>query len=663
MKRNFLFGILFCISFKLLSQKGQFKELPLPLNTDTCFNISFNSLYLNESVSSGTFCRIGLKTYKKSLWLQYFTTNSNIELEFNLPPKDSSKYFIRVYTQDINGFNMLSCNEFSAKNNQLHTALTALKINKTILIELLTNEDVDQNLNICVKNIELENSSCDNAIKICSKLPFKYKLKKINRNNQISNTCLEEPGTSVWFKWKIKKEGSLKFTINYNVKTVNDLDFVLFKSEISKDDCSKLSLVRCSNAFSKSTGLNDSSKDESESGPFADGFVKSVSVNAEEIYYLVVRNFYSDLIEFDLNFSGDATLYGDKPTFDSDLKDKMIFCKSTNLFFLKEPSTTKNFKEVVWQINNGNKFINFYNVDTISHTFTNFGLQNISLLTVDSFSCFHNETKDYFVNPCCEDNNVHIQKIESKENVCFGEKKASLSIFPNVANENYLTKIIDVDAIPIKSLNRKGFGEGEYKVILFDSLGCSDTAYVQIQDPDRFKIKFKDQNIIKEMGDEHNISIYGNYPISNISYTQKSDACPYSLLDDRLDQTIIIKAAGTIYAMATSEDGCSALDTLSIQVYQRPSIICANIMSKNIINQEVLKCYLKNEIVESIDFSIYDRYGNLMFNLKNLSSAEEIKWDGRFRDTYCQPGIFTWKSTIRYIDCTVENSYGSVLIL
>jgi hypothetical protein len=659
--RVLLFLILLLqFQLKLEAQKGQFKELPLFLHKDSCILISYNSHYLNESATSSTFCQIGLKSYKKTLWLKYFTTSPNIELQFNLSANDSLKYFTRVYIQDTSGIRLISCNGLNAKADKLGLSVIGLNTNKHILIEFLTNEDTDQNLEVCLSNLVIDNTLCENAIKICSKQRFRYNIKKIEQVGKIQNSCLEEDGVGVWFKWKIKNSGNLNFILNFDSKTVNDLDFALYKSDSNMENCSKLSLVRCSNASSKTTGLSEFSDDQNESGPFADGFVRSIFAGTNEVYFLYVRNFYTNYVGFELTFSGDAILYGEKPTFDSDYNTQTIKCNSTNQFYLTRPHNSKDFKTMTWEVRDGSKVSSYTNLDSLTYKFSNFGLQTVTLLTVDSFSCYHVESKDYFINECCQVNKSEIKNITVQENECFGEQKAVLIITPQDQTVQYKSKIINIDNFPINSLVRSGLKSGIYLIAIFDSLGCSDTTQFSIIDPEKFEIYFTDQNINKNLGDNYDLTLKSNQQSKNITYKQENVQCPFSIFDNNDNQEIKIKGNNTIIANAINHKGCMAFDTLNIKIKNKQELICANVINTKSIKENLLKCYINNEIIESIDFSIFDRFGNIIYNARNLKSGEAISWDGTLNGVECNQGVYTWRSVISYIDCATKINFGTI---
>ncbi|MFK7904411.1 MAG: choice-of-anchor L domain-containing protein, partial [Chitinophagales bacterium] len=156
---------------------------------------------------------------------------------------------------------------------------------------------------------------CVDAIVVCDTEPIYYNsdgegVEEID--GLIEAGCLGNGGEyhSTWFRLQIDTATAanelLLFTISPN-DGKEDYDFALYKS----NDCGNLDEpIRCTAAppsiESANTGLRLGATDTVEVSAMDDGFVKPVSVNDGEVYYLLVNNFAGNLQGFKLEWTGNV---------------------------------------------------------------------------------------------------------------------------------------------------------------------------------------------------------------------------------------------------------------------------------------------------------------------------------------------------------------------
>lgn len=78
------------------------------------------------------------------------------------------------------------------------------------------------------------------------------------------------------------------------------------------------------------------------------------------------------------------------------------------------------------------------------------------------------------------------------------------------------------------------------------------------------------------------------------------------------------------------------------------SIYIPNVFSPNDdqVNDEFGVSFDDNSVVETLTCSIYDRWGNQVFN----THETDFKWDGRFNNELLQPGVYAYLIQITYVD-------------
>ena len=148
-----------------------------------------------------------------------------------------------------------------------------------------------------------------------------------NPNN--GSGCIDQEHQSAWLFIQIEEGSTLGFVID--PIGANDYDFAVYGPDVSCDNMGNP--IRCSWAGGAiNTGLAEWPNDNTE-GAGGDGFVSWLEVMPGETYYILVDNFSSSNIGFDLTWTGDASLNCDVtlPCPVVDLGNDTILCGGGNL--------------------------------------------------------------------------------------------------------------------------------------------------------------------------------------------------------------------------------------------------------------------------------------------------------------------------------------------
>lgn len=134
-----------------------------------------------------------------------------------------------------------------------------------------------------------------------------------------ANSCAFDESNSIWMKLSIRTGGTLGFILTpESISIQEDFDFYIFGPNVT---CGNLGMsIRCSttnpemaNASDNLTGMNDTETDVSEGpGPDGNSFVKSLTVNAGETYFLVIDRPVGQS-NFSIAWTGTAT-FNESPT-------------------------------------------------------------------------------------------------------------------------------------------------------------------------------------------------------------------------------------------------------------------------------------------------------------------------------------------------------------
>jgi len=157
-------------------------------------------------------------------------------------------------------------------------------------------------------------NNCSGAIVVCSSesVDFNPQGPGEIELNSTTTGCLEEgEHSSVWYYFEIAANApanlGLQFLIIPENGNAQDYDFALYGPQAICDDLG--APIRCSYADnSPSTGLQQGVSETSENS-FGDGYVAPITVNPGDGFFLLIDNYQSDGVGFNLNWSGDASQF------------------------------------------------------------------------------------------------------------------------------------------------------------------------------------------------------------------------------------------------------------------------------------------------------------------------------------------------------------------
>lgn len=161
-------------------------------------------------------------------------------------------------------------------------------------------------------------NDCEDALVICGDASYAGLDVDGFGTQEISaiNSCSGQENNSVWFKVKIDQGGTLGFVLTPdNTDLVVDFDFWVFGPDV---ECGELgSAVRCSTTNPlqagleyNTTGMNDVETETTGGpGPEGNGYVQWMTVEDDEIYYLVIDRSHGDA-DFSIDWTGTATFNG-----------------------------------------------------------------------------------------------------------------------------------------------------------------------------------------------------------------------------------------------------------------------------------------------------------------------------------------------------------------
>lgn len=207
---------------------------------------------------------------------------------------------------------------------------------------------------------------------------------------------------------------------------------------------------------------------------------------------------------------------------------------------------------------------------------------------------------------------------------------------------------------------------GSYKILVRDANGCVNDRWPEIIiiEPPLFAVNVG-QDFIINLGEDSILTIEGQYdPTTAISVTWYANGIEITS-NKNLPTYIAQPSDDTEYTVTVvNQSGCIATDVIRITIRKvKPECI------PNIINTEStsgnsyfsINC---SEVALVTKYSIYDRWGNLLFIAKDLlPSNPQSFWDGSFKGKPVVPGVYVYNIEMIFKDGTLESRAGDVTVL
>ena len=115
----------------------------------------------------------------------------------------------------------------------------------------------------------------------------------------------------------------------------------------------------------------------------------------------------------------------------------------------------------------------------------------------------------------------------------------------------------------------------------------------------------------------------------------------------------------------TSEDGCTASDSIFVDVHATRDVYIPNAFSPNGdgIN-DLFNVFGGAEVLQVKSFKVFDRWGEHVFALRNFPPNNPgIGWDGSFKGKEMQGAVFAWTAEVAFLDDVVIFYKGDVMVV
>ncbi len=217
------------------------------------------------------------------------------------------------------------------------------------------------------------------------------------------------------------------------------------------------------------------------------------------------------------------------------------------------------------------------------------------------------------------------------------------------------------DSVFTATMRYENLAPGDYFLQVRDAVGCTlDTLLTVEEIPE----------IIVDLGDDldlflgDSVTLRPLTSVNNLNYTWTTSADSLACTDCENPALLPFESA-YYFLEVNDENGCTAFDTLYINVDKRRKIYVANAFSPdNDGINDLLFLQSGNDVLRVERFEIYNRWGNLVFTQTDfLPNDAGEGFDGRFRGNILEQDVYAWVAEVIFIDGVTEFFTGDVLLV
>ncbi len=217
---------------------------------------------------------------------------------------------------------------------------------------------------------------------------------------------------------------------------------------------------------------------------------------------------------------------------------------------------------------------------------------------------------------------------------------------------------------PFQSLNEfTDLGEGLYKIQVQDAFGCELDTNINILGSSSYQISLGADTTIY-FGDSIKLT-----PLISIS-PNEIDSIMWNSLGyfscTNCLETIVKPFKATLYTIRVfTKDGCILKAEKIVHVKKLINIYVPNVFSPNAdgINDH-LEVFTDQNVLIINEFLVFDRWGEKLFEARNINPATtNILWDGKFRGSTLNPGVYVYYLKARLIDGSDYELKGDFTLL
>ncbi|MCW5906252.1 MAG: gliding motility-associated C-terminal domain-containing protein [Chitinophagales bacterium] len=204
--------------------------------------------------------------------------------------------------------------------------------------------------------------------------------------------------------------------------------------------------------------------------------------------------------------------------------------------------------------------------------------------------------------------------------------------------------------------NLQQLPEGAYSVTVTDAQQCSATAAFNVS-----------HNYVLQVDAGENQTVYTGKPVTltataNVNHGNTYDWMPSDEMNCAdCPSVFFVPSVTTTYLLyAEDANGCTAFDSVTVEVLTVTQPYIPNAFTPNGDgNNDVFQIYAHAGDVHFVDFKIFNRWGEKVFETNNVNDS----WDGTYKGEPSANGVYVYVAKVVLADGTKNDYKGSVTII
>jgi len=202
---------------------------------------------------------------------------------------------------------------------------------------------------------------------------------------------------------------------------------------------------------------------------------------------------------------------------------------------------------------------------------------------------------------------------------------------------------------------------GNYFIEAVDRYGCSELLDIELIDPPEISV-FVGLDTTIRLGDALTFDPDYSIDFTSILWEGQGD---FSCIDCEYP-SFVPYFAGDVKVSVVDENGCLAKDSLNIKIDEQNFITLPNIFSPNDdnINDFFTIHYYGRSVSKVVSFTVYDRWGGLIYNINNLEVESGGKlWDGYKVSKKVGVGVYSYILQVLLVNDVKIDKIGDITVL
>jgi gliding motility-associated-like protein len=240
---------------------------------------------------------------------------------------------------------------------------------------------------------------------------------------------------------------------------------------------------------------------------------------------------------------------------------------------------------------------------------------------------------------------------------CFGDTTGQIALVATGGTPGYG---YSADGIVFQSDSvLTGLPSAYYEVVVRDARGCeAEWEDIWIDQPFQLLVD-AGEGLVIDLGDSVRLSAQVNSVWAE-RYLWTPDV---NLSCDTCTSTWVRPFNTTFYTvLATDRSGCTAVDSVVVVVNPVRPLFVPNAFTPNADGlNEVFRPYNDRAVARVLRFSIYDRWGELVWQTAN--TPLEVGWDGTFHGKPMNTNVFVYYLEVEFLDGYIGRYQGDVQLI